>query len=380
MKVALVHDFLVEYGGAERVLEALHEMWPNAPIYTVFYDKTGPGMKRFSSLNIRTAWLQKLPFARSLLSPFRLFSLALFESLNLNEFDLVISSSWMYMAKGVITKPESLHLSYLHTPPRFLYGYKTAREWKKYWLGRVVGGLMNHKMRMIDFVASQRPDYLIANSKFTADRIWKFYRRKAQVIYPPVDIRITNKKIHNSGYFLCVSRLARAKRIDLAIKACNQLGYKLWVVGCGREEKYLKSIAGKKIKFLGFVSDEKLAETYRDCQALIFPAEDEDFGIAPVEVMSFGKPVIALRRGGTRESIIERKTGVFFDEPTVASLTKAIKQFNNLKIKPKDCLAQAKKFSKERFKREIKKFVEEKMKKRVSKMNSLRYNVLVIKN
>ncbi len=369
MKIALVHDFLVEYGGAERVLETLCEIWPQSPIYTAYYDRNGPGMKKFAKFNIKTSWLQKLPAARILLSPFRLFSLALFESFNLSDYDLVVSSTWMYMAKGVVTRPEALHVCYMHTPPRFLYGYKTAREWRKYWWGRVAGSLLNHKMRMIDWVATQRPDYLIANSKFTADRIWKFYRRKAQVIYPPVELLA--KGHSGSGrrdspgvrdYFLCVSRLARAKRIDLAIEACNQLGLKLWVVGTGREEEYLKSIAGKTIKFLGFVPDEKLAEIYAHCQAVIFPAEDEDFGIVPVEANSFGKPVIALRSGGTMESIAEGKTGIFFDEPTVKSLVKSLKDFKSLKFKSSDCVVQAKKFSKERFKREIKKFVYGKMK------------------
>jgi len=365
MRVALVHDFLVEYGGAERVLEALHEIWPKATVFTALYDKNGPGMKKFSSWQIKTSWLQNLPFNRILLSPMRLFSLVFFESFDFSDFDLVISSTWMYMAKGVITKPETLHLCYLHTPPRFLYGYKTAKDWRRYWWGRFFGGILNHKMRMIDFLASQRPDYLIANSKFTAERIWKFYRRKAAIIYPPVKLASINRQLlspKRQNYFLCVSRLARAKRIDLAIRTCNQLNLDLWIVGSGREKKYLKSIAGPKIKFLGHLSDQKLAEVYNNCQALIFPAEDEDFGIVPVEAMSFGKPVIALKSGGVKETVVEGKTGVFFDEPTVENLIKAIKKFQGLTISPTDCLKQAKKFSKKRFQREIKKFVKEKLK------------------
>ncbi len=379
MKVALVHDFLVEYGGAERVLETLCKIYPKAPIYTALYDQNGPGMKRFARFNIKTSWLQKLPASRMLLSPFRLFSLAFFESFDFSDFDLVISSTWMYMAKGVITKPETLHLCYLHTPPRFLYGYKTAREWKKYWWGRLAGSLLNHKMRMIDFTASQRPDYLIANSQFTADRIWKFYRRKSTVIYPPVELMgrshpgnaaklalsaaFARRSQPKRGYFLCVSRLARAKRIDLAIKACNKLGLELWVVGTGREEKYLQSIGGLKTRFLGQLADTELVEVYSNCKAFIFPAEDEDFGIVPVEAMSFGKPVIALRSGGVIETVIEGKTGIFFDEPTMESLVSALKKFKSEKYKKSDCIAQVKKFSKEKFKREIKKFVKEKWQK-----------------
>lgn len=390
MKTALIHDFLVEYGGAERVLETLHEMFPQAPIYTALYDRSGPGMKRFSQLDIRQSFLQKLPASRFLLSPFRLFALKFFEGFDLSSYDLIISSTWMYMAKGVKVRPGALHISYIHTPPRFLYGYPTARNWRKYWWGRVAGNLLNHRLRVIDFQASQKPEHLIANSKFTAGRIKKFYRREATVIYPPARFvppprspsgpprrsdfaRASQGKTSDGGaagggrllrgwgigepYFLCVSRLARVKRIDLAIKACNQLNLNLFIVGAGREEKYLRSIGGPKIKFLGHLTDQELAKVYAGCRAVIFPAEDEDFGIVPVEAMSFGKPVIALRSGGVVETVIDGKTGLFFDKPTVNSLVKSLKKFKSLRFKTSDCRAQAQKFSKQRFKKEIKKFI-----------------------
>lgn len=360
MKVALVHDFLVEYGGAERVLETLQEMFPQAPIYTALYDPRGPGMERFKNLDVRPSFLQKLPASRFLLSPLRIFSLKFFESFDLTDYDLVISSTWMYLAKGVKVRPGSLHVSYIHTPPRFLYGYPTARNWQKHWWGRVAGSLLNHWLRVIDFQASQRPDYLIANSKFTARRIEKFYRRPATVIYPPASspASAAGRPASAAGdYFLCVSRLARAKRLDLAIQACNQLGLELLIVGSGREEKYLRSIAGPKTRFLGYLSDKELAKFYAGCQALIFPAEEEDFGLAPVEAMSFGKPVIALRSGGVPETVVENKTGLFFDKPTVKSLVASLQKFKSFQFKPEDCRRQAQKFSKARFKREIENFI-----------------------
>jgi glycosyltransferase involved in cell wall biosynthesis len=222
---------------------------------------------------------------------------------------------------------------------------------------------------MIDFYAAQKVDFFIANSKNTASRIKKFYRKEARVIYPPVDISndipsldktVINHQFVNGGYFLAGGRLARPKRIDLAIQACNQLKLPLKVFGrafAGYGEE-LKQIAGPTVEFLGEVTDEEKAKLYADCRAYIFPAEEEDFGISPVEAMAAGRPVIALRQGGVVESIIEGKTGEFFNEPTVESLVGVLKKFKPEKYKPEDCRRQARKFSKERFKREIREFVE----------------------
>jgi len=364
MKIALVHDFLVEYGGAERVLETLHEIWPKAPVFTAFYDwkRMGSISRRFKDWDIRPSWVQRCWLVKKFHSPLRFLSPLIWKSFDLSGFDMVITSSGWYIPRGVVTKPETLHICYCHHPPRHLYGYPTTMRWKKYLPTRIYGYLINHFLRMYDYLTAQRVDYFIANSQETARRIRKFYRRDSTVIYPPVEINPKSKVLSpkSENYFLCASRLAWAKRIDVAIKAANKLKIPLKIVGTGKEEKYLRSIAGKTVEFLGQVSDEELARAYFNCRALIFPAEDEDFGIVPVEAMSFGKPVIALRQGGVVESVIEGKTGVFFDEPTVESLTGAIKGFNNLAIKPSDCINQAKKFSKERFKKEIKEFVEEK--------------------
>lgn len=368
MKIALVHDFLIEYGGAERVLEALHEIWPEAPIYTALYDwkKMGAMSQRFKNWEIRPSWVQHCWLVKKLHSPLRFLSPLIWGSLDLSQFDVVITSSGWFICRGVKTGSNTLHISYLHHPPRHLYGYPTKRRWEKYLLTRIYGNVINHFLRLYDFQTAQKVDYFIANSKTTAARIRKFYRREAKVIYPPVELPKAYDKMERSSdfgdsYFLTGGRLDWAKRIDLVIKACTKLKRPLKIYGKGREEEKLRAMAGPTIEFVGHVSDEELAQLYSGCQAFIFTALDEDFGIVPVEAMSFGKPVIALRQGGVVESIIEGKTGEFFDEPTVESLVKVLKKFKPEKYKPEDCRKQAQKFSKERFKREIRRFVARKI-------------------
>lgn len=380
MRVALVHDYIKEYGGAERVLEALHEIWPKAPVFTTVYlpEFLGPHKARFNGWDIRTSWLQNIPYIHKLISPARLLTPWIFDNFDLSGFDLIIvSATGAYFPNLLVRKPETVHLCYCHTPPRYLYGYPTAREWKKYWLGRAVGEIINHQLRQVDFLSYQRPDYIISNSHEVRRRIEKFYRREAVTIYPPVGLvdklKIPNPKSKNkNGYYLTGGRLARSKHIDLAIEACNKLKLPLKVFGkafAGYGEE-LKSIAGPTIEFTGEVTDSELIELYQGAKALIYPSELEDFGIMPVEAQSFGVPVIAFRSGGVKETVIEARsassgqgpTGVFFDELTVESLVKAIKQSGNLTIKSADCIENAKRFSKERFKAEIKNFVFNKLK------------------
>lgn len=243
MKVALAHDYLREYGGAERVLEALHEIFPDAPVYTSYvnFDSLGENSKRFKGWTIIPSWFQKVPFANKLLSPGRIFAPMMFESFNLSGYDLVISSSSAtHLSKSVITKPETLHISYIHTPPRFLYGYTTSFNYKKHWWTRIGGEIINHFMRIYDFEVSQRPDILVANSKNIQKRIKKFYRRDSIVIYPPVDLSEINLKKTKEEYFLVLSRLARGKGVDLIIKACKQLDLPLKIAGTGPEMDNLK--------------------------------------------------------------------------------------------------------------------------------------------
>lgn len=359
MKIALVHDHLVEYGGAERVLEALHEIWPQAPVYVAFYDwkKMGKAASRFGDWEIRPSWVQHCWPVRKLYSPFRFLLPLIWESFDFSGFDLVISASSWYIPKAVKVKPPTKHICYLHAVPRYLYGFKTAIEWQKYWLVRVYALIVNHFLRLYDFQTSQRVDSFIANSKTTAERIKKFYRRESTVIYPPFDLPKVEAKIRRGDYFLIGGRFAGAKNFHLAILACNQLKLPLKVYGTGQLAQELKALAGPTVEFLGYVENGKLAQLYAGCKAYIFPAEDEEFGIVALEAMAYGKPVIGLRSGGIRETIIEGKTGEFFDEPTVNSLVAVLQKFKPQKYLPETCRRQAKKFNKERFIREIKEFV-----------------------
>lgn len=364
MKVAIVHDYIKEYGGAERVLEALHEIYPNATVFTSVYlpSYLGPHRARFKDWKIKTTWLQWLPFKAKLISPMRLLAPFAFRRLNFDGFDLIIVSATGSYFPNRIKKGNAIQICYCHTPPRYLYGYATAREWKKHWWFRLMGEVANHFLRIIDASASENVDFYIANSKEVAGRIEKFYRRDSTVIYPPVEIPNTKYKIQNTGFFLAGGRLARPKRIDLAIQACTKLGLPLKVFGkefAGYGEE-LRSLAGSNVEFVGEVSDSEKYNLMHNAKAFIFPAEEEDFGITPVEAMATGTPVIAYRSGGVVEAVVEGKTGVFFDEPTVESLAAAIKKFEQSKFDKEEIRSHAAKFSKERFKSEIKDFINSK--------------------
>ncbi|MBI2617730.1 glycosyltransferase [Candidatus Gottesmanbacteria bacterium] len=377
MRVALVHDYIKEYGGAERVLESLHEIWPEAPIYTTVYlpEFLGPHRKRFVRWKIIPSRLNGVPFAEKLISPIRILTPWIFENWDFTSYDVVIvSATGAYFPNLIVRKPHTLHICYCHTPPRYLYGYPTARNWQKSVFGKIVGSIINHSLRQIDFLASQRPDFFIANSNEVRKRIEKFYRREAEVIYPPVEIskikyqksiRQLADKNKKEDYYLTGGRLARAKRIELAIEACNRLKLPLKVVGKSFADygEELRKIAGPTVEFLGEVPDSELGELFSQCQAFIYPAELEDFGIMPVEAMSYGAPVIASRDGGVAESVVDGKTGILFDEYSIEDLIAAIKKIQKLNIKQEDCIKQAKKFSKARFKKEIRNFVETKFKK-----------------
>ncbi len=374
MKVALVHDYLNEFGGAERVLLALSEIYPDAPIYTAFYREDSPAYERFKKKKIITSWAQNVPFFASRLhSPLRFLAPMVWGNFDFSKFDVVIGSSSWYVTKGFKKGKKTVEICYCHTPPRYLYGYPTASSQKGI-LIKIYAALVNHFMRVYDFEAAQRVDWFIANSKEVTGRIKKFYRRDSTVIYPPVDVSRFAGPISNGEYFLVVSRLVGAKNVDLAVDVCSNLGLKLKVVGTGRDKGKLERMAGETIEFLGDVADEELIGLYQNCRALIFPASQEDFGIVPVEAMAAGQPVITLAEGGVLESVIDwsvggkgKCTGVYFDPATAGSLTLAINNFFSLEKKGYFDSAfikkHAQKFSKERFKDEIKKFVASKVKK-----------------
>lgn len=360
-----MHDYLKEYGGAERVLESLHEIFPNAPVYTAYFDPNGLGIhtRRFKDWDIRTSWLQKIPSKILLESRFsRTFAPLIFENIDMSEYDLVISSCNVYSSKAVITKPGSLHISYIHTPPKDLYGYSTG-SYKQDTVTRVLGDVIKHFLRIDDFETSQRPDILVANSKHVAERIRRFYGREAVVIYPPVDIDRLQRVDYmgQRKYFITVGRLVKDKGIDIIVEACEQLGISLKVVGTGPEMGRLKlkaqSAGSKTVEFLGQVNDEELPELYAGAIATIVASEDEDFGIVPVESMACGTPVIAPKYGGYLETVVDNKTGVLYGglhRVNVERLIEGINRFNDLNhFKAEDCRKQAEQFSKERFRREI---------------------------
>ena len=338
MKVALVHDYLKEFGGAERVLLALSEIWPKAPIYTAFYKPGSEAYKRFKDKKIITSWVQSIPwFTTKLYSPLRFLAPKIWGSFDFSKYDLVFSSSSWYINKGYN------EICYCHTPPRWLYGYQTSINWKKYWPVKVYGQVIGHFMRLYDFRQAQKVKHFIANSDEVKKRIWKFYRRESTVIYPPVDLP-RPKKLKKLDYYLIVSRPVGGKGIELGLAVAKKYGFKLKIVGGGA------------------VSDEELVKLYSQAKAFLALSKDEDFGITPVEAMACGTPVIAYNGGGYKETVIHGKTGVLFDDYSVNGLWQAIKKFEAMKFKPSDCIAQAKKFSKARFKKEIKEFVASRVK------------------
>lgn len=370
MKIAIVHDYIKEYGGAERVLESLHEVFPDAPVYTTVYlpKFLGPHRDRFKDWKVKTSILQYLPFKSKLISPIRLIAPFIFKRFNFSKYDVVIVSATGAYNPNVISNvkyPMSnkpIVITYCHTPPRYLYGYATARDWKRNVVLRAFGEIANHFLRQVDYKFAQNVDYFIANSEEVKSRIKKFYRRDSTVIYPPVDIPRGPVKVSLAkSYYLTGGRLARAKHVDLIIKTFEKLNLPLKVFGKGfggyKEISNIQSTSN--IKYVGEISDEEKMNLMENAKAFVFASEDEDFGITPVEAMSVGTPVVAYRSGGVQESVVEGKTGVFFNELISESLSKAIKKFEKTRINPRDCIAQSQKFSKERFEKEISKLVQE---------------------
>lgn len=373
MKVALVHDYIKEYGGAEKVLETLHEVFPEADVFTSVFCPSflGPHKDRFTDWTIKTSWLQYVPFKHKLISPFRLIAPLVFKQFDFSGYDVVIVSATGAYTPNNINKKSALQICYCHTPPRYLYGYPTARDWKSNPVSLVIGTIANHFLRLVDYASAQNVDHFIANSEEVKGRIAKFYRKEAVVIYPPVEIpnpklQITNNakkakyQIQNTSYYLTGSRLARAKHIELLIQVCNKYKLPLKVFGRGFAgyEDELKSLAGKTVEFVGEVTQEEKYELMQGAKAFLFASEYEDFGIVPVEAMGMGTPVIAYKSGGVKETVVEGKTGTFFDELTVESVKEAIDRLEKLKIDPKECIRQAEKFNAERFKKEMKAFVD----------------------
>lgn len=368
MKIALVHDYIKEYGGAERVLEALHELYPNAPVYTSIYfpQFLGPHRNRFDGWIIKTSWLQMIPFSSRFISIIRLISPLIFKGFDFSSYDIIVTSATGAYFPNSLNKGKAKLICYCHTPPRYLYGYSTAREWKNNIFLRIIGEIANHFLRLVDFKAAQNVDYFIANSKEVAGRIRKFYRRESEIINPPVEIKILDSEnikhilnLSDSGYFVAGGRLARPKNIQLIIKACTSENIPIYIFGKGFAGygKELHNIAGKTVKFLGEITDSEKYTLMTKAKAYIFASEDEDFGITPVEAMSCGIPVIAYRSGGVMETVIDEKNGIFFDSLTENSLIEALKKFERKTWEKKAIMKYAEKYSKARFLNEVKEFI-----------------------
>lgn len=372
MKVALVYDRVNKWGGAERVLLALHELFPEAPLYTAVYNpERAPWAKIF--LKIVPSFLQNLPFAKTRHDLYAPLMPIAFESFDFSDFDLVISVT-SEAAKGIITKHGTKHICYCLTPTRYLWSH--YQDYFHTPLCHTVSSPLVAYLRHWDKIAAHRPDIMVGISKNVAGRIKKYYGREVEVVYPPVmkfptsKFQFPNKfqktasanagqnSKFKTGYFLVVSRLVPYKKVDLVIECFNRLKWPLVVVGTGSEYNSLRRKSkSKNTEFVGYMGDEELADYYANCRALIFP-QDEDFGLTPLEAQSFGKPVIAYKAGGALETIITGKTGVFFEKQTASSLEQAVKKFNTMQFSRKSCINNANRFKLENFHKEFGKLVE----------------------
>ncbi len=374
MRVALVHDYIKEFGGAERVLKTLSEMYPDAPIYTAFSVKNSAAEKEFRGSNIHESWLAPQIKIGKLYSPLRFLTPLIWGSMDLSSYDLVITSCSWYITRGFKVSPKTKVVAYCHTPPRWLYGYETSVGFTKYWPVKVYAAIVGHFMRMYDWKTAQPINNWIANSKNVQARIEKFYRKKSTVIYPPIDIKKiqitinklqTNLKTQNSNnkqkYFLIVSRLVGAKGLEEAARAFKNSKYKLKIIGeaAGYSDvaERLKKLSGNNIELLGRVEDDELYKLYAGAKGFIALARDEDFGITPVEAMVAGTPVIAFNGGGFKETVVDGVTGILINGTDEKSIEEAIKRFEAIKWNRKEIQKYAEKFSKERFVKEIKNYI-----------------------
>lgn len=312
MKIALVHDYLVQEGGAERVLKCLTEIWPKAPIYTIIYDNKK--CSEFKNKKIKTSFLQKIPLAKKYHRLFPCLMMSAIEQFNFNSYDIVFSDSSSF-AKNTITSSKTFHICYCHTPMRYAWDdcqHYTQEFGFPNWIKKIVPFLMNY-IRIWDYNSTNGVDYFIANSKFVKGRIKKYYKRNSVVINPPVQVDkfYLTPKSKLGNYFLITGRMMKYKKMDLVIKVFNELKIPLKVIGKGVEYKNLKKIANSNVEFLGRVSEKKLRATYSKARAFIFPQE-EDFGIVAIEALASGRPVIAYKAGDIVEHVSEGKTGVFF--------------------------------------------------------------------
>lgn len=357
MKVAIVHDYLSQFGGAERVVSEMARIFRDAPIYTSIFhpDMTWPEINHY---RVFTTWLQNVPGSK------RYFKLLLplypivFEQMHFKNYDVVISSSSSF-AKGVNVCPEAIHICYCYTPTRFLWSFddylnrQGVGNWSRNFLRPMIDSLQHW-----DLCAARKPDYFLAISTVVKHRIARIYGRDAQVIHPPVNVHRFKVAHKSENFYLIVSRLLSYKRIDIAVEAFNRLGLPLVIVGDGPDRAYLERLAKSNVTFTGYVNDTKVLDYFYRCRAFIFPGE-EDFGIAPLEANACGKPVIAYRAGGTLDTLIEGESGLFFDEQNAESLVQAVQSSQKIEWDPEEIRLHAESFCPENFQQKMINFVDE---------------------
>ncbi len=356
MRIALVHEYLNQLGGAERVLEALHEQYPKAPVYTLVHDTAKVG-NTFADWHVRTSIIERLPFGKKRYKWYLLAMPAAIESFDFHGYDVVLSDASAF-AKGVIVPPGTLHICYCHTPTRYLWSdaHTYPNEVRVPRLVRKVLPFALNYLRVWDRQAADRVDAFIANSQFVAQRIQKYYRRTATVIYPPVDTEKFRVSPDIGNYYVMMGRLRPYKKFDLAIQAFNELNIPLKIIGTGEEEAALRKMAKPNIEFLGYDVDRNAVLS----RALGFiNPQVEDFGIAPVEAMAAGRPVVAFRAGGALETVHEGVTGAFFDEQSWESLADTIIRLRPQQFDPQRIRQHAQTFDRRVFQQRMGNFIQQ---------------------
>lgn len=356
-KIAIVHDWLTNMGGAEQVIINFHEIYPEAPIYTTFYTPDNLDDK-LKNLDVRTSFLQRNKPVYDHKKYFPLMPFA-FSKFNMKEYDIILSCS-SSCSKGVKKRKDAMHICYINTPMRYAYEFKGEYLNGMNPIKKVLVNILLFFMRIWDKHNNKRIDYFIANSNEIKRRVKNTYNREADVIFPPVRCSLFNISDIDGDYYFVVSRLVGYKRFDLAVQACSELNKKLIVIGDGPELEKLKSLANDNVIFMGRQPDEVVRKYMSECKALLFPGL-EDFGIVPVEAQACGRPVIAYKKGGALDTVVENKTGVFFEQQTVESLKEAILKFETMKFDKQEIRSHALKFDESEFKRQISEYINSKV-------------------